>query len=71
MYSMGESGGALKIVALMMCRNEDWVIARSLKAALKWVDAVAFYADRCVDDTVPMVRRILERSGKPYILKGS
>lgn len=45
----------MKLVALMVVRNEEWVIEASLKAALRWCDGVQVYMDRCSDRTHEIV----------------
>ena len=42
----------MKLVGLMVVRNEDWVVAASLKAALDWCDEVVFVDHSSSDGTV-------------------
>ncbi len=46
----------MKIVGLMLVRNEDWVLKASVNAALRWCDSLLMYFDRCTDDSVNIVR---------------
>lgn len=48
----------MKIVGLMLVRNEDWVIKASLDAAFRWCDDVVLYADRCTDRTVEIAHEV-------------
>jgi uncharacterized metal-binding protein YceD (DUF177 family) len=50
----------MKLVGLMLCRNSDWVIGLSLRAALMWCDAVVVLMHNCSDDTEEIV--VLKRS---------
>ena len=44
-----------KLVALMLVRNEDWVLNLSLRAALRWCDAVYVYCHKCHDGTQDII----------------
>lgn len=59
----------MKIIALMLLRNEDWIIEASLDAAMRWCDGAAVYVDRTDDDTLKISQKILRNSEKPYILR--
>lgn len=48
----------MRIVGLMLARNEDWVIRLSLRAALAWCDDVVVLLHACTDQTEKMVRAI-------------
>lgn len=41
----------MKIIGLMLARNEDWVIGLSARAALMWCDALVVMLHRCEDET--------------------
>jgi hypothetical protein len=58
----------LKIVALMVLRNESWVIGASLRACLKWADAAAILLDRCTDSTVDIVREIAKETDREILV---
>lgn len=45
----------MKLVALTICRNEDWILEFCLRSALTWVDEVVVVDDESTDET----RRIL------------
>jgi len=49
----------VKLVALMMARNEQWIIGASLDAATRWCDGAAVYLDRCEDETFAIVDAIV------------
>ena len=46
---------AMKLVAMMIARNEDWVIGASLRRALEWCDEAVVLLHRCTDRTVEAV----------------
>ena len=49
----------MKLIGLLMIRNEQWVIGASLDAAMRWCDGVAIYLDRCEDETFAIVDTIV------------
>ncbi len=51
----------MKIVGLMLVRNEDWVLRTSLAVALRWCDAVAVLMDRCDDFTEDIVKSYADK----------
>lgn len=56
----------MKLIGLMLARNEEWVIHASLEAALRWCDGIALMLDRCVD---PNAHALTLRNGhKPFIV---
>lgn len=57
----------MKLIALMVMRNEEWVVGASLRAALKWCDGAAILFDRCTDGTVDIVRHIASETGKEVL----
>jgi hypothetical protein len=54
----------MKIIALMVVRNESWVLGASLRAALKWCDGAAILLDRCTDSTVDIVKEIAKETDR-------
>ncbi len=59
----------MKIVGMMMARNEQWVIGASLRAALAWCDEVVVMLHACTDRTVQIVREIdVEMGGRTVII---
>ena len=58
----------MKIIALMVLRNEAWVLGASLRAALKWCDGAAILLDRCTDATVDIVREIAKETTKEILV---
>jgi hypothetical protein len=48
----------MKIVGLMLCRNSDWVIGLTLRAALQWCDEVAMILHSCSDGTLEIVEAL-------------
>lgn len=63
-----KEGLGMKLIALMVVRNEDWVIEASLKAAFRWCDGVALYLDRCTDKTYDIVMDTV--IGKNFKVRG-
>lgn len=59
----------MRIIGMMLTRNEDWVIRPSLEAALRWCDGMVVVMDRCTDGTPALVDAMLKKRGKPAILK--
>lgn len=53
----------MKIVGIMLVRNEDWVIGASLRAALEWCDEVLVAMHACDDKTPAIVHEIAEEVG--------
>lgn len=53
----------INVVGLMLARNEDWVIAASLRAALQWCDQVVLTLDRCTDKTKEIACAIAKELG--------
>lgn len=47
----------MKIVGLMLVRNEDWILEASIDAAFQWCDNLVIYLDRCTDRTREIVER--------------
>lgn len=53
-------GASMKLVGLMLCRNSDWIIGFSVRAALLWCDAVVVLMHNCTDETWPVVRKRMD-----------
>jgi hypothetical protein len=45
----------MKLIGLMPVRNEDWVLACSLRAALQWCDEVIVFLHACTDSSIAIV----------------
>lgn len=61
----------MRLIALMVMRNEEWVIGASLRAALKWCDGAAILLDRCTDRTVDIVREVARETDKEIVLSST
>ena len=48
----------MKLVALMVARNEDWIIGLSLRAALEWADAAVVLDHGSTDRTADIVEEV-------------
>lgn len=48
----------MKLVATMPVRNEDWVLGVSLRALLRWVDAVVVGLHCCTDESQAIVQAV-------------
>jgi hypothetical protein len=53
----------LKLIGLMLVRNEAWVLGMSARAALRWVDSLLIFMDRCTDNTDRIVRDLVREYG--------
>lgn len=59
----------MKLIALMCGRNEDWICALSLRAALMWNDEIICLLHACTDKTAEIVEQVaLEYPGRIHIL---
>ena len=58
----------MRLIALMVVRNESWVVGASLRAALRWCDGAAILLDRCTDATVEIVREIAKETAKEILV---
>lgn len=45
----------MRLIGMMPCRNEDWVLGLSLRAALMWCDAVLVLTHECSDASEDIV----------------
>jgi glycosyltransferase involved in cell wall biosynthesis len=52
----------MKIVSLTVCRNEEWVLGLSLRAALQWVDHAVVLNHASTDRTGLIVAEIMEEN---------
>lgn len=52
----------MKLIGLMLARNEDWVIGLSLRAALMWCDAVVVLMHNCTDETLTIVEAVISET---------
>ena len=48
----------MKLVGLMLARNEDWVIGLSARVALLWCDAIVVLLHNCTDTTAEILETI-------------
>lgn len=48
----------MRLIGLMLVRNEEWCIEASLRVALMWCDVVVVSMDRCLDSTRMMVHDV-------------
>lgn len=53
----------MKLIGMMAMRNEDWVIGLSVRAALKWCDALVILLHECTDRTMEILREIEDEVG--------
>lgn len=59
------SGEGMKIVGMMLARNEQWVVRASLAVALEWCDVVLVTLHACTDHTREMVRNMRAKLSEP------
>lgn len=57
---------AMKIVATMLVRNEEWVLRASLRTALKWADEVIVLNHGSIDDTAGILSRAFAQTGRVF-----
>ena len=50
----------MRLIGLMVVRDEDWIVAASARMALRWCDGLAVYLDRCKDQTTEIFERLLQ-----------
>lgn len=48
----------MKIIGMLLCRNEDWILGFSLRAALMWCDEVVVLLHRCTDASAAIVEEV-------------
>ena len=58
----------MKIVGVMLARNEDWVIGASARVALEWVDTLFVLMHACTDRTWPILREIQNEYGRDRLI---
>lgn len=56
----------MKIVALMVARNEEWIVNLSLRAALNWVDHAVVLVHASTDSTLQIVGKIAWEQREKY-----
>lgn len=62
----------MKIVGLILARNEDWVLGLSARAALMWCDQLVILFHRCSDYTCALVADIaLDFAGRRIVVRSS
>lgn len=52
----------MKLVGMLLCRNEDWVLGLSLRAALMWCDAVVVLLHSCTDESEAIAREVAQEN---------
>lgn len=59
----------MRLIGLMLARNEDWVIGMSARAALRWVDALVIFDHASTDRTPEIMYEIMsEYKGRVFCL---
>lgn len=59
----------MKLVALMLVKNEDWILGLSARVALLWCDVIAFYLHDCTDGTQRIVDELEKEYGEERIVR--
>jgi hypothetical protein len=49
----------MRLIGMMPCRNEDWCLALSARAALMWCDALVILNHASMDDTEPIIDELM------------
>ena len=57
----------MRLIGLMVLRNEEWIAEAAIKAALRWVDGLAIFLDRSTDGTLHIIREIAKDAEKEII----
>lgn len=52
----------MKIVGLLICRNESWVLGLSLRVALKWMDEIVILNHGSTDNTMDIIRKVQDEN---------
>lgn len=58
----------MKLVALMLARNSEWIIGASARAALRWCDGLVVLDHASTDNTAKVVRQVQEEHGDKVVL---
>jgi hypothetical protein len=60
----------MKLVGIMPCRNEDWILGLSLRAALLWCDEVVVGLHACTDDSAAIAFEAMkEHAGRVHVFE--
>lgn len=57
----------MKLIGLMLVRNEEWILGCSLRAALKWCDSVVVLDHASTDKTPEIVEQVAQEVGQDRI----
>lgn len=49
----------MKLVGLIPCRNEDWIIGLSARVALQWCDEIVILLHACTDNSTAIVQGLM------------
>jgi hypothetical protein len=58
----------MKLTALMCCRNSDWCIGLSLRAALMWCDSAVVLLHSCTDRTQELVMEVARETNRVIVV---
>lgn len=58
----------MKLIGLMPCRNEDWILGLTARAALQWMDGLVILAHCCTDGTHQIVFDLVAEYDKPICI---
>lgn len=61
----------MKLVGMMPARNEDWVLALSARAALRWCDALVIFDHASTDGTIAIIDELMREYGDRVTAFGS
>lgn len=53
----------MKLIGLMLVRNEAWILGMTARVALRWCDSLRIVMDRCTDNTSRIVDDLIREYG--------
>lgn len=54
----------MRLIGLMPCRNEDWILGLSARAALQWVDEIVILLHACTDNSAAIAGELATAYGE-------
>lgn len=57
----------MHMIAMMACRNEDWVLGTSVRVALEWCDSIVILDHASTDDSAAIIEDLKQEHGSRII----